>query len=159
MLRVAFKVASLASSMKVLAKLDRSATSAVPDPVKYGSLSAAEVKPPIAARSASYPCTSEPIATPRAVLASPAVLDPVPPFATLKSLVRFSVVMFAVVPPNVVAVKEVTPVMVRPLQGIYDPLQAVSAAHKGANAGKVKSAIVRNDSAFLCCLKNFMIPP
>lgn len=59
----------------------KSAKAAVPDPVKYGSLSAAEVSPAKAASSASYACTFVPIANPRAVRAAEAVAPPVPPLA------------------------------------------------------------------------------
>ena len=49
-------------------------------------MSAADVKPARAAKSASYACTSEPIATPRFVRAPEAVELPVPPAATATSV-------------------------------------------------------------------------
>jgi hypothetical protein len=52
--RVVLAAAASASSISVLPKEVRVVTSAVPAPVKYGSLSAAQVRPASAANSASY---------------------------------------------------------------------------------------------------------
>ena len=60
----------------------KSYVAAVPEPVNCIPLSAADVKPAIAAKSASYACTSLPIANPKFVLAFNSVVAPVPPSLT-----------------------------------------------------------------------------
>jgi hypothetical protein len=57
------------------------ANDAVPEPVKYGNLSAALVSPAIAASSTSYPWTFVPIARPRLLRAVAESVAPVPPLA------------------------------------------------------------------------------
>ena len=75
-----------ASSTSARPAAEKSARAAVPDPVKYGTLLAADVSPAIAASSASYAWTSVPIANPRFVRALAAVDAPVPPSATATSV-------------------------------------------------------------------------
>ena len=58
-----------ASSSNALPAVVKSNTAAVPDPVNWIPLSAAEVNPAIALRSASNACTFVPIAKPKLVLA------------------------------------------------------------------------------------------
>ena len=74
--------AAFASSNNAFPAVVKSNVAAVPEPVNWIPLSAAEVKPAIAAKSASYSCTSLPIANPKFVLASLAVVAPVPPNET-----------------------------------------------------------------------------
>ena len=58
---------AVVAAVMVLANALKSATAAVPDPVKYGILFAALVSPAIAAKSPSYACTLVPITSPSVV--------------------------------------------------------------------------------------------
>ena len=66
--RVVLAVAALASSISERPKDVRVASAAVPKPVKYGTVSAADVSPAIAVSSASCACTFVPITRPRLLL-------------------------------------------------------------------------------------------
>ena len=77
--------AAVASSNKFLPAAVRVVTAYVSASVVYIILFAAVVNAAIERRPASYAWTSEPISTPKAVLAPAASEAPVPPFATAKS--------------------------------------------------------------------------
>ena len=88
-------------------------------------MSAADVKPAIAAKSASYACTSDPIANPKFVLAAEAFDAPVPPSAILKSVIP------DIVPPLIFVVVSIELFnVIIPVESAIEPAAVPSFAFK-----------------------------